>query len=117
MMHLIDDNKDFSLLSSRITKYVVYEDDGLICMDLYFRLVYPKGLLLKMTFKDVKEYSFYWNSNYYHGIIENFKYIQHDGLHYISFDPDEEVDAVSEADQDFILCSDMVIEKSIVEVS
>ena len=82
-----------------------------------FASIYIVNLLIlkecpwKLFFKDVKEYSFYWNSNYYHNYIENLKYIQCDGLHYISFDPDETVDTISESDNDFIYCSEIVLEK------
>ena len=111
MKYSTNDFKDISLLSSRIHRYAIYEENNKVCIDLYCELAYPQGMSLKVVFKDVKEYSFYWNSNYYHNYIENLKYIQCDGLHYISFDPDETVDTISESDNDFIYCSEIVLEK------
>lgn len=110
MMHFFDKFKDISIFSSRIYKYIIYEDSDTVFIDVFFELIYPRNKYIKVTFKDVKEYSIYWNCNYYHSYVEDVKYVQKENLHYISFDPNQEVNTISEKDQNFILCSNIEID-------
>jgi hypothetical protein len=96
-----------AIWDAKIYRFSVYEDDaGHLSIDVFLesqRPDHPK--YLKLLFKDVKEYAFSWTGKYYFYYIGSYKYLRHNSLYYMSFDPDNEDDAISENDGDFILCS------------
>ena len=49
-----------------------------------------------------------YNDDYYFYNVELLKFFEgDDGLFYISFDPSDEVEIISDEDQDFILCREL----------
>lgn len=94
---------EFSIFSASIYKINIHMDEHLI-INVYLKLMYPRGKYLKISFLKVKEYSFFWNESYIFYNIETLKFFKKDNLFYISFDPDGNDDSISKNDQDFILC-------------
>ena len=106
MNYLTADFIKKNILSSRIYKFSIYDDTtGNLSIDIFLELQYPKGKYLKITFINVKKYTFSWSEEYYFYYIERYKYFRLNSLYYVSFDPDNEEDIISEKDSDFILCS------------
>jgi hypothetical protein len=92
-----------SLISSRLLKIIVYKQNELLCIDVEAELIYKKHdnkILLK--FIDVTEYSFFYTSNRFFYNVEIYKFFKTRDLFYISFDPIDEIEMISEDDQDYI---------------
>lgn len=92
----------FSVFSANIYKINISKDEYLT-INVYLKLMYPRGKYLNISFLKVKEYSFSWNENYIFYNIETLKFFKKDDLFYISFDPDGSDDTISKNDQDFII--------------
>jgi len=100
---------DLSLFSSSIRKISIYidEDIDVLCVDVFIKLLYRNNKLLLLKFKNVTEYSFsYYDSHYFYN-IENFKFINEGGYNYLSFDPADNLEQISNEDQDFIKSVDV----------
>lgn len=68
--------------------------------------MYKKGnnrILLR--FIDVKEYSFYYSSHRIFYNVETYKFFKSGDLYYVSFDPVDESESISDDDQDYIKAS------------
>lgn len=95
---------NLSLVSSRLTKVCIYDEDNRLCIDVGLELMYNrKGnnkILLK--FIGVEEYSFYYSSHRIFYNVEIYKFFKSGELFYVSFDPVDESEVVSDDDQDYI---------------
>ena len=91
---------DSSIFSINIKRDV--ETTGVI-IKLVFKLMYPRNMYLKIIFRDVLEYSFYWNSSHYFYDVSSYKFIKKNDLFYLSLDPDEQELDRMKSDQDYIL--------------
>ena len=97
-------SETFNILDATIDKLKIYlEKDGLI-IEVYMKLLYPRGVNFKLRFCRVKEYYFYWNEKYTFYNIRSYKFFKTNNLFYISFDPYDEEEIISQNDGDFILC-------------
>ena len=94
------------ILDSEITRINIFEESVLIFeVDLTF-----KANLVRLRFKGIKEYSFYYNSTHIFYNVECYTLIKNDNLFYISFDPEDERSAIIlENDNDFILCESIEV--------
>jgi hypothetical protein len=95
------------IISSSIQRFNIFNDgqNGL-AVEVDFRLLYTPKHFLRLRFLAVKEYSFYWNSEYNFYNVETYKLVKKGELFYISFDPEDEASPkISENDQDSILFS------------
>ena len=94
---------DLSLVSSRLSKVCIYTQNDLLCIDIEAELMYRKEnkkILLRLI--DVEEYSFYYSSHRIFYNVEIYKFFKSGNLFYISFDPVDESEVISDDDQDFI---------------
>lgn len=94
---------EFTLLSSSIERINIYRCDHILCIDIEIELAYKKkenNILLR--FNDVLEYSFFYRSHRYFYNVEIFKLLKTENFFYVSFDPVDEVEEVSDDDQDYI---------------
>lgn len=96
---------DLSLLSSKLSGiHVSRNDESEVVIELYLELLYAKQKnSLKLVFKIIKEFSFYYNQNYNFYNVERYKFFKEGEDFYISLDPNNEDDTISSEDQDFIL--------------
>lgn len=95
-----------SLTSSIMFKLEISNEPGELVIEMCFELPYSKNNnLLKLRFSGIEEYSFYYNSEYIFYNVEICKFFLVDEKVYISLDPEDETEVISENDQDFILCS------------
>lgn len=103
---LLDRFRDInSLLDGKIEKIEIFSRDFSVCINIHF-CMRPSSDYQKIEFRfiDCKQYSFSYSENYYFYNVELVKFFEcEDGLFYISFDPFDEVEVISEKDQDFIL--------------
>jgi len=99
--------KDIHIISSSVKRFNIFiSDDEGLTIEIDFELLYDLGSVLRVRFKRVKEYSFYWNSTHNFYYVERFKLIRKTDLFYLSLDPEDESSLdISENDQDFILFS------------
>ena len=100
-------SETFNILDSSINELRIHLDEGCLVIEIYMKLSYPQGINFKLSFRDVKQYSFCWNDNYIFYNIESYKFFKANNLFYISFDPDGEENIVSQNDKDFILCENI----------
>ncbi len=94
------------LLDGRIERISIFEDNSSVCVDVEYRMrISSEFDKIYFKFMNCKEYSFYFSSDYYFYNVELVKLFKNEsGLYYISFDPKDELDCVSDDDQDYILC-------------
>lgn len=94
---------ELTLLSSRIERVNIYVNDHILCIDIDVELAYKKnGNKILLKFIDVLEYSFFYRSHRYFYNVEIFKLFKTDNYFYVSFDPLDESENISEDDQDYI---------------
>ncbi|NOH69952.1 hypothetical protein F0225_01165 [Vibrio pectenicida] len=101
--HFLSNN---SLLDGKIEKIEIIDAGSSVCININFNMRSSSDYQ-KIQFKFVgcKGYSFSYSEDYYFYNIELLKFFQcEDGLFYISFDPCDETEVISDDDQDFILC-------------
>lgn len=96
-------SSQFTILSGSLEKVCIYQNDLVLCIDLYINLQYSDRNNCVLKFIDVKEYAFYHNSDTIFYNIERFKLFKSEDLYYISLDPYDEGPNINENDQDFIL--------------
>lgn len=112
-MDLIDYNQELvlsltdnnSLLDSVIEKFEIFMADGHVNANVWLQMR-PSSEFgkVQLKFTDCKEYSFSYTDDYYFYNVELVKLFKtKDGMFYVSFDPVDEQDEVSNEDQDFIL--------------
>lgn len=117
-MKLIAMNKDAikvlsgenSLLDGNIEKIEIFQDRS-VCINISFQMRISslyKRILLK--FNGCKEYHFSYSSDYEFYTVELIKFFQkNEELFYISFDPYDNENIISDEDQDLILCSEIAV--------
>jgi hypothetical protein len=98
-----------SLLDGKIGKIEIFSSGLSVCVNMIFYMRsssdYQK---LQFRFVGCKKYSFLYSEEYYFYDVELLKFFQtEDGLFYISFDPCDEIEVISDEDQDFILCREV----------
>lgn len=104
--NLIDILKnDLSIISAKIYSINIYKTiDDVLSIDVNLKLLYAntKDTLL-LRFIDIKEYSFFYHFDYFFYTIEIVKFFFEESKVYISFDPIDETNVISENDQDYII--------------
>jgi hypothetical protein len=100
-----------SILDSMLEKIVIQkDDDDILFIDLVLNMRSSskyKKIVIRM--KDVAEYGFYYSSEYLFYYIERFKFFKRkDNAFYISLDPEDDSDEISESDQDFIVSNKII---------
>lgn len=95
---------NLEIRDSQILGINIYEINGVVFIEVRIELLREKvnkRLLLK--FSNVTLYAFFWKGSSYFYYIERYKFFENAGKYYISFDPVDEEDAVSDEDNDFLL--------------
>jgi hypothetical protein len=103
----------FPLLDSILVSLQVYssETEG-VCIELVFDISHRRhNKRMKLVFKKVLQYSFYYDSSFAFYNVESFKFfpIEDKGQFYLSLAPDDEVAEISDDDEDFILAENAVL--------
>ncbi|UZT99074.1 hypothetical protein ODZ84_05765 [Chryseobacterium fluminis] len=98
--------KENSLVSTKIESVSLDKDElGELKIQITISGFSKKSKFLKITllFSDIIEFKFYYSNIYNFYNIENFKLLHLTNQIYISFDPDNVNNNISEDDSDFIL--------------
>ena len=94
---------EFTLLSSSLEQIIIYKRDHFVCIDIEIELAYKRGAKsILLRFFDVLEYSFFYESNLHFYNVEIFKLLKTENFYYVSFDPVDEIEELSDDDQDYI---------------
>ena len=95
--------ENISLISDSLLSISICNEKDLLNVSLRISSFYRSEILI-LKFINVMEYSFYYNNRYSFYNIESYKVLQTtDNHYYLSLDPCERIDGISENDQDFIL--------------
>jgi len=62
-----------------------------------------------LKFNRVKEFLLFWNSDNIFYNVESYKLFKINNYVYLSLDPFDESNSISEKDQDYILCENMLV--------
>ena len=100
---------EFTLLSSQVKGINLYSNEvGVLVGEILFELLYSKKeKKLKLILTDIREFSFFYTSDYDFYNIERYKLMKIDNGYYISLDPFDESEEISADDQDFIKCQNI----------
>jgi hypothetical protein len=96
--------EDNSLISGKIIKIEI-KSEKFLSISITLELMYSKQFKwAQLKFVNVEEYLFYYSKEHIFYNIERYKFFRClDGRFYISLDPADENEEISEEDQDFIL--------------
>lgn len=95
---------EYCLISSVLYKVNLYSENGELIVECFFKLGNKNiDSLIKLKLEGVKEYSFYYNSDYFFYNIESLKFFKANHLMYLCLDPFGEIETISQKDQDFVL--------------
>ncbi|MBB4038326.1 hypothetical protein GGR21_004260 [Dysgonomonas hofstadii] len=97
-----------SLYDSNLLKMKIYTADTYgINIEAVIKLGYPSGVYLKLIFKQISEFLFFWSEEYDFYVIESYKLLRSDNGIYCSFDPADRDISASENDGAVIKCSEI----------
>ena len=103
-------NKDVALSDSQLLQMKFDLVDGALAIVLKFKLVYlPQPKTITITFRKVKEYSFFHKSDSSFCDMEFCKFLYVDNLYFISLDPYDQEDVPHEKDQDYVYAEEAFI--------
>lgn len=94
---------DLSLISAQILRISIYDSSNLLSIDVELKLRYRKDSnKILLRFAGVEEYSLYYHSHWIFYNVEIVKFFAYDNGFYISFDPVDESETISDEDQDYV---------------
>jgi hypothetical protein len=100
---------NLSLTSSQILKICIFNSNDKLCIDVELELLYVKDKKrIVLNFIDVQEYSFYHSFDQFFYNVEIFRFVKANSFFYISFDPIDEGETISDEDQDFIKAKSVI---------
>ena len=100
--------EEFTILDSELLIIMVFVEENVLQVELTLKL--SNLNLVKLTFKDVIEYKFYYsNSNIFY-IVSDYVLIFNNDNYYISLDPYDGNNGPSDEDSDFIKSNEINIE-------
>ncbi|MES2376423.1 MAG: hypothetical protein V4553_07585 [Bacteroidota bacterium] len=91
---------------SSVTRFDIQLKDRILNIDVYFVSIdrnTKANVGLKISFVDVSEYSFYWDASRHFYNVERYKFLKSENGYYISLDPFDESQKLSNEDQEIIL--------------
>lgn len=102
---------EISLFSAVIDKVEVYRNDfDDPTIDITFEGLQGYGSRkLLIRFEELKEFLFFYTSDYYFYNIETFKALKIDEYYYLSFDPDDQIRNYSVNDKDYIFAKKIAL--------
>ena len=95
---------------STVSRFDIYQQAHELFIDVYFnswdrKLKVDKQL--KVNFSGIIKYQFLYSNNRHFYIVESYKFFKSEKGYYISLDPFDESEAISEDDEDLILCKNV----------
>lgn len=91
--------KEVRILDSLIQEIRIFSENEILKISISLM---TRDKIIKILFEDITEYSFYHNHNYIFYNVEDYKFFRLQDEFYISFDPDQKVNGLSDRDGDFI---------------
>jgi hypothetical protein len=95
---------------SLVSRFDIYRQDYQLQIDVYFNSEDPrskKGKKLKIHFTDIIRYQFLYSNNYHFYNVESYKFFKSENGYYMSLDPFDASEDISEEDEDLILCKNI----------
>jgi len=94
-----------TLLDATISKFELYEEDSLVCINVWFSMRPSSDFeRVMLKFIECKEYRFSYTDDHIFYNVETIKLFQSaNGEFYASFDPVNELNKIGDDDQDVIL--------------
>jgi len=92
---------------SAVSRFDIYQQNDELLIDVYFNSWDRKlkiNRLLKIHFSGIIKYQFLYSSDYSFYDVERYKFFEAETGFYISLDPYDELEVISENDEDVILC-------------
>lgn len=104
---------EFPLLDSKLLSMLIYssETEG-VCIELVFDVSHRlKRNRMKLVFKRVLQYSFYYDLKFSFYYVERFKFfpLNDKGQFYLSLAPIDEDEIISEEDEDIIISENVAL--------
>jgi len=99
-----------NILDSSVTRFDIYYQENQLHIDVYFNLIYKRFKTekqLKIHFSDITRYQFVYSNDHQFYNVELCKFFKSENGYYISLDPVDESEKISEDDEDVILCKNM----------
>lgn len=99
-----------NILDSQINRILLVEEEQEIKVEIDFLLHnVSENKKVRIVFNHIKEFSFYYNSQYIFYNVERFKLLLlENGYYYLSLDPYDESMQVSSKDQDIIIARNII---------
>lgn len=101
---------NLSIYDSSLQSICIFtSENNIINVQAIIKLNYPCNIYLKLIFRNVIEYSFYWDKDYIFYIIESYKLLRSENnLYYCSFDPaDNNNTSISADDGAVVICKNI----------
>jgi len=101
---------NYYIHDSVVSRFDIYMQNYQLSIDVYFNsgnVRYKNEKQLKIHFSDIIRYQFIYNTNYYFYNVESYKFFKSENGYYMSLDPFNELEEVSEEDEDLILCKNI----------
>ena len=95
---------------SSVSRFDIYLQDSQLYIDVYFNSGDSRsknGKVLKIHFTDIIRYQFLYSNNYQFYNVESYKFFKSENGYYMSLDPFDESEEISEEDEDLILCENI----------
>jgi hypothetical protein len=99
---------DYTILDSELLSIFVFTEDGILQVALILKLNTHE--LVRLVFKDVKEYNFYYTNGNDFYIVSDYILSYYNNLYYVSLDPYEGNSGPSNEDSDYIKSNNILIE-------
>ncbi|MCD7932948.1 MAG: hypothetical protein LUH15_17235 [Tannerellaceae bacterium] len=98
-----------NILDGEIIGVEVYKKNDILIIDVSVKLTGKTESFIKLSFVNIKEYSFYWKNDIYFYTISDYTFIREHDFVYISFDPYDNTNKISEKDNDFIYAKNVEV--------
>ena len=90
-----------------VTRFDIYLANYELCIDVYFESIRKSDKQFKIHFTGITKYQFLYTNNHNFYTVESYKFFMSDQGYYLSLDPFNELDEISDEDEDSILCENI----------
>ncbi|MDP9077978.1 MAG: hypothetical protein M3O71_11175 [Bacteroidota bacterium] len=97
----------YHIHDSSVNRFDIYQRNYQLCIDVYFDSTKKPHKQLKIHFSGIIKYQFLYNESYHFYNVESYKFFKSGKGYYISLDPFDESQEMSEEDGDLILCKEI----------
>jgi hypothetical protein len=91
---------------SSVSRLDIYQSDQLN-INIYFNSIVKHAKQLKIHFSGIIRYQFLYNDSHHFYNVERYKFFKTEDGFYLSLDPFDESEEISENDEDLILCTNI----------